>query len=48
MLLIARQALAQVPLSIITPDMGPAVPISLPRDHGAHLETESEWWPLKG
>lgn len=41
-------AQAQVPLTIIEPDLGPAVPLKLPLDHGAHLAYESEWWGLKG
>lgn len=43
-----RRAQAQVPLSIIMADLGPAEPLHWPRDHGAHLERESEWWAFKG
>ncbi|MDO9278460.1 MAG: lipocalin-like domain-containing protein [Polaromonas sp.] len=41
-------AQAQVPLSVIEPDLGPPVPLRMPQEHGAHLAYETEWWSLKG
>jgi predicted secreted hydrolase len=46
--MLPQVAQAQVPLSVIEPDLGPPVPLRMPQEHGAHLEYETEWWSLKG
>lgn len=57
MSLTRRAWLGQVPLGVAAAFMchgvhaqpsGGAVPLTLPRDHGAHLPWEMEWWALKG
>lgn len=45
LLLIAAPVAAQAP---VYPEVRPGVPLSFPRDHGAHPDYRTEWWYVTG